>query len=110
MVPEVLPFTLHSISGHELGTGTTHGARRGDPFEVRVDNELLATGTLEAGVAPYGSETVEWHGSLLDALAYGTVVTWGFPEKEPIVTVAIPDNEAMTRALVLCNQHRQPEQ
>ena len=66
---EVIPFPIEIIYGHELGTGATHGARKGDPFEVRVDGDLLATGTLKAGVAPYEGNTEDWQGALLDALA-----------------------------------------
>jgi hypothetical protein len=103
--PSWSPFRTDIISGHELGTGTTHGYRKGDTFEVRVDGELLATGELDSGVAPYSGTVVEWQGALLDALAYGSVLTWGVVGANPIIEVEIPDNEAMTRALVECEAY-----
>ena len=89
-----------------MGTGATHGHRKGDQFEVRVDGELLATGTVVAGVAPYEGAVGEWEGALLDALAYGKTLTWGFAGQEPLISVAVPDNGAMTRALVECEAYQ----
>lgn len=101
----IIPFPVDIAFGHELGTGTTHGARKGDPFEVRVDGKLLATGSINAGVAPYEGSVDEWPGALLDALAYGKILTWGFPGKKPLISVAVPDNKAMARALVECQAY-----
>ena len=92
------------IYGHELGTGATHGARKGDPYEVRVDGELLAVGRLEAGVAPYEGHVDEWPGALLDGLAYGREFTWGFPGREPLVAVPVPAGAEMVRAWIECGR------
>ena len=104
---KLVPFPIETVFGHELGTGATHGHRKGDQFEVRVDGKLLATGAVNAGVAPYEGAVSEWQGALLDALAYGKALTWGFAGQEPLITVSIPDNGAMTRALVECEAYSQ---
>jgi len=105
VTPKLVPFTIETIYGHELGTEATHGHRKGDQFEVRVDGEPLASGTVDAGVAPYEGMVGEWQGALLDALAYGKALTWGFAGQDPLITVPIPDNSAMTYALVKCEAY-----